>query len=43
MGVPLAREGRLCGGLPWRRLQSVEVIRGALRMAGGGEDRYDFE
>jgi hypothetical protein len=36
------------GGLPRRRLQPVEVIGGALRIAGGGEDRTavmleDFE
>jgi hypothetical protein len=46
--IRLAREGRLCGGLPRRRLQLVEIVRGALRMAGGGEDRTavmleDFE
>jgi hypothetical protein len=43
-----AREGRLGGGLPRRHLQPVEVIGGALCMAGGGEDRptvvlKDFE
>ena len=31
--------GRLCGGLSLLRLQPVQVIDGALRVSGGGEDR----
>jgi hypothetical protein len=44
----LASGSRLSRSLPNRRLQPVQIVRGALRMAGGGEDRTavmleDFE
>jgi hypothetical protein len=37
--VELRTRGRLSGGLDALRLEPVEVIDGALRVGGGGEDR----